>query len=246
MEKEEYQKHYELEEDFWWFAGRRKIILDVLDSLPSSRGNSNILDAGCGTGFNLKSFQKYGNPSGCDFSKEAIAFCQKRGLEKIIQADVQKMPFKDSSFDLVTLLDVLDHQSIECDLSVLLEIKGLLKKGGCLLIASPAFNFLYGRHDLAYHTRERYTRKSLREKLENTNFSVLKMSYFNFFLFVPLTFVRGLRKFWQSTNQAESDLRPVDRRINTLLFGILKLESFLIKHINLPLGSSILCLAKKK
>jgi len=246
MEREEYQKHYELEERFWWFAGRREIILNVLDSLPLKKGNSKILDAGCGTGYNLKILQGYGNSSGCDFSDQAIFFCQKRGLKDIIKADVQKMPFKDSSFDLVTLLDVLDHQSIKSDLDVLYEIQDILKKGGYFLMTSSAFNFLYNRHDLAHHIRERYRGKSLRKKLEKTNFSVLRMSYFNFFLFFPLAFVRCLRKLWQRTNRPESDLSPIDRTINAILFWILRLESFLIKHINLPFGISILCLAKKK
>lgn len=246
MEREEYKRHYELEERFWWFAGRRKVILNVLDSLPLKKGNSKILDAGCGTGYNLKIFQGYGNSSGCDISEQAISFCQKRGLKSIIQADVQKMPFKNSSFDLVTLLDVLDHQSIKSDLDVLLEVQRILRKGGYFLLTSPAFNFLYSRHDLAFHTRERYTRKSLKEKLEKANFSVLRMSYFNLFLFFPLAVVRSLKKIWQKVDRPESELRPLPQRMNAILLGILKLESLLIKRIDLPLGSSVLCLAKKK
>jgi len=246
MEKDEYRKHFEMEEDFWWFRGRREVILSILGSFNILDGKLDILDVGCGTGFNLTVFQTYGFPFGCDLSEEAIYFCQKRGLKNIAYADAGKLPYKDESFDLITLLDVLYHKNVQNDMKVLLEIRRVLKKGGHLLMTDSAFNFLRSSHDVVFHTRERYNRKTLGERLEKANLSIKKMSYFNFFLFLAVLTIRIIEKGrFRGSKKVESSLKPVNKKINALLLNILKFEAFLIGYVNFPFGSSILCLAKK-
>ena len=91
MEKEEYRKHFELEKDFWWFSGKRKVILNILEFFNLLGRNLTLLDIGCGTGYNLKVFDKYFSSVGCEFSSYAIYFCKKRGLKKIIQSKAKKI-----------------------------------------------------------------------------------------------------------------------------------------------------------
>lgn len=247
MDKDEYKKHFELEEDFWWFAGRRKIIQNIFKKFAIPDKKLNILDIGCGTGFNLKFFQTYGNSFGCDISEDALYYCQKRDLKKIACTDAEKLPYKDESFDLVTLLDVLYHKNVQNDINVLLEAYRVLKKGSYLLITDSAFNFLRSKHDIAFHTRERYNRKVLRERLEKANFSIALMSYFNFFLFFIVVLVRIMeKKGVKKGKKIESNLKPVHKRTNAFLYNILKLEASLLKYVRFPFGSSILCLAKKQ
>lgn len=247
MEKEEYRKHYELEEDFWWFRGRRSIIQEILQLHSLAGQKLKILDAGCGTGFNLKFFERYGTAYGCDFSQSALDFCQKRGLKRIVQADVEQLPFASQSFDLVTLLDVLYHKNIRSDVQVLREVGQVLKKGGYLLLTDSAFNFLRSKHDIAFHARERYRKVTLRRRLEKSGFCLLKASYFNLFLFLIVLLVRFSTNIFEGKGQkAQSDLKSIDKTLNSLLYRILKFEAFLIKYINLPFGSSIFCLAQKK
>lgn len=246
MEREEYRKHYELEESHWWFAGRRKIILSTLEFWLNLPQDAYLLDAGCGTGFNLKLLQRYPNSFGFDSSEEAIRFCQKRGLKNIIRADAQIMPFKSQIFDVVFLLDVLYHKKIKSDLSVLQDVHRVLKKGGYLFISDSAFNFLSSRHDEAVHARERYTGKTLSQRLKKADFAVLKISYFHFFLFLPVLFFRLWEKIRGRGKKApESHLKKVDRRTNSWLFKIFSAEAFFLKHISFPFGSSLLCVTRK-
>ena len=244
MEKEEYRKHFELEESFWWFMGRREIILNVLKRIK--RKKLKILDVGCGTGFNLQIFQNYGTSFGCDISKEALDYCLKRSLEKVVQADGQKLPFRTGSFDLVILLDVLYHKRVKSDIKVLQEVSRVLKNKGYLLVTDSAFAFLWSRHDIAFHARERYNKKTLRKRLEKAELSIEKISYFNFFLFSPVVLMRFLERLGlRKKSKAESDLKKINTGVNKVLFSFLKLEAFLIQHLNFPFGSSLISLARK-
>jgi SAM-dependent methyltransferase len=247
MEKAEYRKHFELEENFWWFRGRRDILRNMLRPHLKQYQRLTMLDAGCGTGYNLKFFEALGTAFGCDFSEDALDFCRQRGLKKLARADIQKPPFKDRSFDLIALLDVLYHKNIKNDVEVLREINRLLKNGGFLLLSDSALKILSGRHDVAFHARERYRKKTLKTRLERAGFSLVRGSYFNFFLFPAVLTIRLMENLTPSRNKAiQSDLKAIKPWLNSVFYTILRFEAFLSEHINLPLGSSIICLARKR
>ena len=247
MEKAEYKKHFELEESFWWFRGRREILFGLLESQGISASPLFWLDAGCGTGFNMTAFARFGEVRGCDYSEEALAFCRRRGLRGIVRADVQHLPYQNGAFDAVSLLDVLYHKNIRDDAAALKDACRTLKPGGWLLVSDSAFNALRGSHDQAVHGRERYRRKILRPRIEAAGFEILRMGYFNHFLFPLLLAIRGWERIRGTKPSAvESDLKAVSPFVNAVLYGFLKIEAILTKKIDLPWGSSIVCLARKK
>ncbi len=87
MDRVSYRQHFELEEVYWWFAGRREIILTALDRLPGLPAEAMILDVGCGTGLNLKIFRKLGEKAfGFDFMEEALHYSQKKRVEEVGQS----------------------------------------------------------------------------------------------------------------------------------------------------------------
>jgi SAM-dependent methyltransferase len=250
VEKSEYLKHFELEETHWWFRGRRKILLKLIRASMPTRRPLVWLDAGCGTGFNLKALEEFGDIFGCDYSEEALRFSRKRGLRNIVRADVQRLPFQTGRMDRVSFLDVLYHRAISDDVAVLREAHRVLKPEGLLVIADSALEILRGRHDVAVHGRERYRKKTLRARLAAADFEVVRMGYFNFFLFPAILAIR----LWERARLrgaaiealVQSDLKAVWRPLNSLLFAVLSLETLLAKKIDLPVGSSIICLARKK
>ncbi len=247
MELDEYRKHFELEESHWWFLGRMDIVSAVIDGLGGLPAETHILDAGCGTGLNLKILGRYGQTFGLDFHEEAIRYSRRRGLNRLVRGDVQKMPFMNQSFDIICILDVLSHRDVRSDLEVLSEAYYLLKRGGFLLVCDSAFNFLLSRHDRAFHIRERYTSGGMIEKLGQAGFIVLKTSYFNFMLFIPIMLVRFWDKFWTGDKHPPvSHLNRVNRGLNSILYRVFRAEAPLLRHLRLPVGSSLLCVAKKK
>ncbi|MCJ7789154.1 MAG: class I SAM-dependent methyltransferase [Candidatus Atribacteria bacterium] len=237
MEIEEYNKMYKFEEHYWWWVGKRAIIKHLLDILKLD--SINILDVGCGTGINLDFLQKYGNVFGVDFSKEAKKFCKMRGY-KIIQANAEKLPLKENTFDLITALDLLEHLDDNMAIS---EFYRVLKPDGYLILTVPAFTFLWSKHDEALHHKRRYDKNQLKNVLKSNGFIIKKLSYWNFFLFFPIAIIRLIKKNMKNKT-ITSDVKEIPRIINDFLIFMLKIESYLISHINLPIGISLVCVGK--
>ncbi|OGD30438.1 MAG: hypothetical protein A2Y56_10845 [Candidatus Aminicenantes bacterium RBG_13_63_10] len=246
MEKDEYRKHFELEDAYWWFIGRRLIMAEVLKPLERAEHRLRILDIGCGTGINLVFLGSYGEPYGCDLFPEALDFSLRRGLRKLVRAGVERLPFPDGAFDLLTALDVISHKSVPSEEVALSEAARVLKKGGRLLILDSAFQFIHGRHDLACHIGRRYVRRTLDGMCREAGLEPERRGYFNFFLFPAVAAVRLMQKFVQPAPRVcVSNLKPINPGLNALLEKVMRLEARLTRSLNLPFGSTVFCLARK-
>lgn len=53
MEQDHYEEMLKTQNSNWWFIGRRNIINSQIENL-NLKDNSEILEAGCGTGGNLE------------------------------------------------------------------------------------------------------------------------------------------------------------------------------------------------
>ena len=178
---------------------------------------------------------------GTDLSYEAIAFCRQRGLDRIFRGTVINVPIRDGAIDGIVCLDALYHRQVSNDLTALREFYRLLKPGGMLVMNLPAFAFLNGSHDRAVHTRERYTVHQLRDRLQGAGFQVFRLTYRNLLLFPILLVKRG----WDRHRVGASDLSLLSGWLNTFLFRISQFESWVLEHTDLPLGTSVFCVAKK-
>lgn len=238
MDKPEYQKMYELEDNYWWFVGRRKILTGLLDKM--NLGNhSRILDIGCGTGINFSYLQRYGKVTGLDMSQYAISYCWKRGFTDVVQGHAEELNFENSSFDLITALDILEHVD---DNKALAQCHRVLKPNGYLLLNVPAFDFLWSKHDEAIGHKRRYTRSMLINTLESNGFVVERVSFWNFFLFPPVAVVRLVKKLLK--RRRKSDIEKLPNIVNWFLTMTLSIEVWLLSFMNLPVGISLLCVAK--
>ncbi len=245
MEERVYHEMRRKEDEFWWHRGMRAIHAVFLDALFSKNKKNVILDVGCGTGGMLELLSRYGAVYGVDASDTAVTLARSRNIGTITRASVEKLPFRGAFFDLVTCFDVLYHRSITSDDAVLQELSRVMKPGGALLVREPAFQWLYGRHDRVVWTRRRYSKKELVSKIESAGFTVQRATYVNFFL-LPFLFVERLAS---GLRNAKNDSRPVFHDyavLGSLFFGALFLEAYLLKYMNFPFGSSVVCVAKKR
>lgn len=103
------------------------------------RGEFDFLDCGCGAGGYLHAFESMTGVSGfgLEYERHKVEAALARGMDasRVIQGDIQEMPFPDSRFDVVLLNEVLEH--VPDQETGLAEIFRVLKPGGTLLVFSP-------------------------------------------------------------------------------------------------------------
>lgn len=160
MEDANYAAIAALEEQNWWYVARR----DLLDrTLVGVGGALHALDIGCGVGANLEVLQRHcQRVTGVDLSGWAVRRCRRIHRGEVLRADVERLPFANSAFDLVTCLDVLEHVDDEVAVA---EARRVLRPGGFVVLSVPAHRFLWNDNDELSHHRRRYSRKGLERLL---------------------------------------------------------------------------------
>ena len=249
MDHDFYKKNYWAEEHHWWYLGRRRILLRLLDGwVPpvDGRRERQVLDVGCGTGGMLSHLGRYGDAFGIDMHEQAVRFCRTRGLEHVQLVGDPPYPFADEQFDLVTVLDVIEH--VEDDVAVLKEISRVMRPGGILLVTVPAYMSLWGGEDVISHHLRRYRSGQLRERMIAADLEVQRLSYFNTLLFPAVAGIRLARRLSAKSDtrvDSDSDV-SVPNAVNEVLTRLFSAEAALIERMNLPFGVSILGLATKR
>jgi len=242
MYEHEYEAMYGLENFYWWYVARRKLAEELLTDEIHGRKSVSILDVGCGTGANMHAFARHGATMGVDTSLDALAYCQKRGIQTIALSGVETLPFGNGTFDIVTALDVLEHT--DDDLQALREIRRVTRKDGLLLATVPAYGFLWSEHDEALKHRRRYAAHELRNKLTVTGFEVVRTSYFITTLFFPILALRIWQDLFKNATEPKTSLYVLPGWINSSLIGLLAVERRIFHRMNLPFGVSIVALAR--
>jgi ubiquinone/menaquinone biosynthesis C-methylase UbiE len=245
MNAEEFEKMYAVENTYWWFQGRKYIIIDLLRRhVPGLNHATRVLDVGCGTGLILEALHSYCRPVGIDFSLKALSYCRDRKLNLLILGDVNNLPIAAKSCDVVLALDLLEH--IERDKQLLHDFYRIVKPGGYALLSVPAHQFLWSDHDAALSHYRRYSYGQLLRMVREAGFSPVKTSYAISFVFVPIVVFRIAQKLFRKSHEPKTHLIPLPTAANKLLIWLLVIEGFLLRFINLPFGVSIICLAKKQ
>lgn len=189
----------------------------------------NVLDLGCGNGaYTIEMASKANMVIGVDieinrlnqFQSELMAREESYNA-KIIQSDGQRLCFKDNTFDIVTLIEVIEH--VPSEEKLLAEIYRVLKPDGKLVIFAPNNHYPFETHgariwniklssrlpflswlpapihNLISHARI-YTSNGLRKILRHHGFTVLEVDY----MMPPIDNLknRNLKKFLRALTLA--------------------------------------------
>jgi SAM-dependent methyltransferase len=239
MDKIAYEVEGAIEENHWWFVGRRRLFRHTINKLALPKSAA-ILDVGTSTGTNLRMLREMGfeNVRGLDFSEEAIRWCEKKGLGQVEKGDICDMPFGVDQFDLILATDIVEH--VNDDARALQEIGRVLKPCGRAIITVPAFQGLWGAQDDISHHKRRYLKRDFLGRLRNNGLSVDDCFYFNFILFVPIWLARRVIMWLdlslESENQVNSPL------MNFVMKAIFTVDVIIARTLRPPFGVSIFAL----
>jgi SAM-dependent methyltransferase len=249
MDRAFYDRYFELEDRHWWFIGRRQILCQEVERnlralVPPTASTPELLDIGCGTGVMLGELARFGHAQGTDMENAAVDYCHRRGLHNVTVAGAPPLPFAASTFDLITILDVLEH--IDDDVGMVVEMRRLLRPGGRAIATVPAFPALWGRQDEISHHKRRYVRSQLARCIELGGLRLERLTYFNTLLFPPIATLRLLRRLYPRGGPPTSDFETTGNgRVNEMLAAVFSTEAQWLKRRNLPFGVSLLAVATR-
>lgn len=159
----------------------REKFAEILDELEPARGGGRLLDVGCSIGLFLSlAIERGWQGVGLEFGERALRHARDElGLE-VLDVPLDQAGFADESFDVVTVLSVLEHANDPRRL--LRDVARVLKPGGCLYLITPNVKSLAcrvlheraatfdGRNHLVY-----FSRRTLAEILAREGFEAKSM-----------------------------------------------------------------------
>lgn len=243
------KKFYQIEKEHWWWEGRRELLKILIRKMLKSPPKK-ILDIGCGTGETL-SFLKRLYPKselfGVDNSASAVRFSRLKG-HRVIKTDATNLCLKSNHFDLILFLDVLEH--IKNQKKALLEAKRFLRRGGIIIITSPALPFIWSNHDKKQGHFRRYNKQSIQRIAKAVGLDIGFFSYFNFIFSIPIIIIRVISNFKplqalvDYDNKINYDIAH-NKLLNKFLKFIFKTEIKFLRFTNYPIGISIVTVLLK-
>jgi SAM-dependent methyltransferase len=218
-------------------------IARALDGVRDAR----ILDCGCGTGSNLEMLRPYGRAVGFDLTSIGVRFARSHG-HRVAQASIDAIPFQAGTFDLVTSFDVFQCLPDPVEQQAIAEIARVLKPGAWLLLHVAALPILHGRHSVLSEEVRRYTPGRLRAIVERGGFQVARLTFDHMSLLpmmLPLRVFHRLTATDGNVEAGEGEITVPAAPVNAALTALVSLEALALRAVNMPVGSSLMCLAKK-
>jgi SAM-dependent methyltransferase len=227
----------------FWFRGFRRFVEPLIAGAPHG-ARPEILDCGCGTGHNLHMLRKYGRAYGIDLTWAGLQYAREQGERKVARASAGQLPFPGARFDLVTSFDVLYSLPDQVERDAIREMFRVLKPGGTLIVNVAALDALRGNHSILSGEVRRYSRPDLRRRLEAAGFRVTHSTYTNLSI-LPMVAAVRLKQRFSGHVESQEEITVPPAPINALLSGLLAIEAAALRVVNMPVGSSLLAVARK-
>jgi len=212
-----------------------------------------VLDAGCGTGANLRFLADRLNPSylgGFDASETALALAREKVPEaELWISDICDPQLPEEPLDLVLSLDVVCITGIERAFAGFVRVAQRLAPGGLLIVNLPAYAWLMSEHDHAVHTVERTTVPRVRELIDRLGLVPARLSYrlAAHLPFLALARLPGVLRARRRAAPPRSGLhREPGALESALLLAPLQMENALVaRGVRMPWGSSVFAVARR-
>lgn len=247
MNPSEFENLLREEDNFWWFRGMDASVEAVMLRHFRPEPRHRILDAGCGTGrSSVRLREAFGSVvDSLDLDHRGLSLARAKGQPRVVQADIRRLPLRDSSYDAVLNLDALPHMAPGEEQLPIREYFRVLRPGGWLVLRTAAFSFLRSRHSLFVHERQRFRRPQLLRLGLEAGFETHYCGYANSLL-LPVAVAKF--RLWEPLTGAKpsSGVQSVPSFLNEMLASVLRLETaWLARGGRFPAGQSLIWIAQR-
>lgn len=238
---------YRAEQSHFWFRGFRQYVRPAIARALAGVASPRVLDCGCGTGSNLAMLKGYGRAVGFDLTATGPRFARSHG-HAVAQASIAQIPFASGTFDLVTSFDVFQCLPDDVERAAVAEMSRVLKPGGWLLLHVAALDILHGKHSVLSEEVRRYTSARLRAIVEAGGFRIERLTYDHLSLLpimLPVRLWHRLSAGDDAVEPGEGEITVPSAPVNAALTALVSLEALALRAVNMPIGSSLMCVARK-
>ena len=238
---------YRAEQSHFWFRGFRQYVAPALKRATAGVAAPRILDCGCGTGSNLDMLRPFGHAVGFDLTRVGTEFASAHG-HRVAQASISDIPFRTGAFDVVTAFDVFQTLPDAVERAGIREMSRVLKPGGWLLLHVAALQILHGKHSVLSEETRRYTKPSLRALVEGAGLTIDRLTFDHFSLLPIMLPVRMWHRLTAKDGvvaAGEAEITVPMAPVNAALTALVSLEALALRAVDMPVGSSLMCLARK-
>jgi ubiquinone/menaquinone biosynthesis C-methylase UbiE len=193
----------------------------------------------------MQLLRPHGTTVGFDLSEAGPARAHATGLT-VLRGDVTRIPLASASFDVATSFDVL--QCVEADVAAVREMARIVKPGGVVILTLAALDVLRGDHAEVWQEVRRYTPATARRLVETAGLRPERVSFLFASLFPLMASIRLVQRVTRRfgrTVRADTDITVPVEPINLLLTTLVSAEAALVRHVPMPIGSSLLVVARK-
>ena len=238
MDKAYSLQYSELEKTHWWFLARAEIISAVLKKFMPQQPIS-ILNIGVAGGESSQWLSHFGKVTSVENDSFFIEHLKNSGKD-IVEGSITRLPFVDSSFDLVCAFDVVEH--VEDDKKAMAEMKRVCREDGFICITVPADRKLWSGHDVVNQHFRRYQITDF--CMLGSGMKSIYISYFNSFLYIPIWIARTWPYRNRISPQSDFETFKASSLSNRILKHIFSFEARLMPTIKFPFGVSLIGLWK--
>jgi ubiquinone/menaquinone biosynthesis C-methylase UbiE len=232
------------EASHFWFRGFRSFVAPVLAEIARGRAGLRLVDCGAGTGHNLSLLRPHGRVFAFDLAPTSLTKGRLSG-RPLVRADVTRIPFRSETFDVATCFDVL--QCVADDRGAVAEMARVTKRGGTVVLTLAAFEMLRGDHAEFWREERRYTPSLARRLAEQAGLQPLRVSFLFASVFPLVLGVRAVQRLTRRFRQprADSDIGIPAAPVNAALTALVRGEAALARRVKMPVGSTLLVVARK-
>ncbi|MBL9031594.1 MAG: class I SAM-dependent methyltransferase [Phycisphaerae bacterium] len=246
MDESLYLEMAALENRYWWFVAKRRILLTLIRRfLEAPIDRARVCDIGCGSGGLLRDLSHAGaSVLGTDSSPLARDLAARDGLRIVDASLPDGLP--DGPFDALVMSDVLEH--VEHDAASVAAAAERLAPGGIMVCTVPAHPWMWTERDAHHGHYRRYRRADYARLFAIPTLEPVRVSYYNAALF-PVMAAARLGKKWLGRDRASGthggDIRELPAAINAILRETFAFERHLLTRVSIPFGASLVSVHRR-
>jgi SAM-dependent methyltransferase len=224
----------------WWFTAKRRLAVDMLRSSGVVSGP--VIDVGAGGGALVGDVVAAG--LGPAVGVEPDAGFGRRPGTPIAQAVAEHLPLRHGAAAAVLALDVVEH--LDDDVAAVRSMAEAVRPGGVVVLAVPAYRWAWSAHDVRLGHRRRYSRADVRRLIDEAGLDLARLPSYHSWLVPVAAVVRRGPLGRRRRGGSGSGSGRVGARLNRLLLALADAERRLLRHVDLPVGLSIMAVARTR